>query len=143
MDLVREIHAAHARRFVDSYRREAGISGVEGVGADGIPLGLILEKMRRSLHALALEILSHDRQNAPPTVCAIWCEVAVEMLLRGYGLSDDGHDPLRSSQRRLLESKLQTELTAEPTTELTATSLRHHEEQTTYLVRRLRARWER
>jgi hypothetical protein len=147
MDFVREIHADHARRFVDWYRREAGVSGVEGIGANGVPLGLILEKMRRSLYELAEEILIHDRHQAPPEVRAIWCEVAVEMLLRKYGLSEDRHDPLLSSQRRLLESKLRAELTAEPptelNTELAAESLQHHEEQTTYLVRRLRLRWER
>ena len=108
MDLVREIHADRLRRFTTWCRHEAEISHSDGIGFEGIPIDLVVERMRRSLLRIAEEILERDRQNAPAETRAVWREVAVAMILRRYGLDGDREESGPISQRRILESRLGT-----------------------------------
>jgi hypothetical protein len=132
MDLVREVHADQVRRFLVWCQDQAIHHGRLWVSRSGLTADLLLAKVRRSLLDLAGEIIAGDRHDAPPAVCAAWCEVAVEMVLRRYGL--DGSRGTSLVQRRLLELRLGQHWSPE--------SARLHDERTTYLVRRLRARWE-
>lgn len=135
MDLVREIREDHLRRFTVWARGDALDSSANPLGPGGIPIDLAVVKIRRGLDALAETILSRDRQQATAETRCVWREVAVEMILRRYGLATDGRDPRASSQRRILAARLGLNPESE--------ELRYHDGQTTYLVRRLRARWAR
>jgi hypothetical protein len=81
----------------------AGISHYP-IGLDGAPLELRMQWMRRSLEAIAQRILDRSRHRAPSILRPIWIEVAVEMVLRRYGLGRVEWEgiPQRSLLRDLL-----------------------------------------
>jgi len=135
MDLVREIHADHLRRFVVWQSGGSAASPNPRIASNGVPLDLTSEKIRGSLYRMAEEILNRDSPEVPLQTRRAWSEVAVKMILRGYGLDLDVSGAPNQSQRDLLRSTLGSSLLPD--------RLRYHDGQTTYLIRRLRARWQR